>query len=446
MPTVEELQLLLQFPSEKLSVEYKSWLDVTDNAGKATLAKAAIALANEGGGIIVLGMREDVARGSALGSQPRPAGMARYSQDNINAAIERFADPAFHCALMFAEHPATGVEHAFVIVPGGMSVPVMSARGSDGIIQPQRCYVRKPGPRSEEPFTSEEWRGVMERCLQARRATMLDAIRVIVQGHGMPPPSLEVQGRLIDFARGAQARWLELIEDLPQDDVARMPFGHYQLAFEILDVPAAPSLNDLLCRMQDTSRIRHTGWGPFVLLTRQPFDPHPVAGNLEAWTGAPVEDRLSREAAHCDFWRVSPFGMLFLQRGYDEDSIDRAQAGTLIDVTIPIWRVGEALLYVSRLARLFAADPQIILRCKYTGLRGRRLGSLDPARNFFMKEYTSTDNDAELQTAASAREIDDNLVEIIHPLLVPLYERFSLFELSLELVRQELDRLRRGRF
>jgi hypothetical protein len=35
---------------------------------------------------------------------------------------------------------------------------------------------------------------------------MLDAIRVIVQGHGMPPPSLEVQGRLIDFVRGAQAR------------------------------------------------------------------------------------------------------------------------------------------------------------------------------------------------------------------------------------------------
>jgi len=46
MLTVEDLQLLLQFPSEKLSIEYKSWLDITANAGKANLAKAAIAIAN----------------------------------------------------------------------------------------------------------------------------------------------------------------------------------------------------------------------------------------------------------------------------------------------------------------------------------------------------------------------------------------------------------------
>jgi hypothetical protein len=196
--------------------------------------------------------------------------------------------------------------------------------------------------------------------------------------------------------------------------------------------------------MQEASRIQHTGWGPFALLERQAFEPHPVAGNLEAWIGEPVKDRLSRDAAHCDFWRASPSGMLFLQRGYDEDY--RAQPGTLIDVTTPIKRVGEALLYVSRLARLFGADPQITAMCKYTGLRGRRLGALDQTRDFFIREYNSMDNDAELQTLTSAREVDDNLVEVVHPLLAPLYERFSLFDLSLDLVRQELDRLRRGRF
>jgi hypothetical protein len=70
MPTPEELRSLLHTPSESLSVEYKSWLDLAQNPGKANLAKAAIALANEGGGIIVLGMREDTAEGAALRSQP----------------------------------------------------------------------------------------------------------------------------------------------------------------------------------------------------------------------------------------------------------------------------------------------------------------------------------------------------------------------------------------
>lgn len=119
MPTQGELRSLLETPSESLHVEYKSWLDLTQNSGKAILSKAAIALANDGGGIIVLGMRENVAEGAALHSRPRPAVLERYSQDDVNAAIARYSEPVFHCGLMFASHPVTGHEHAFVIIPGG---------------------------------------------------------------------------------------------------------------------------------------------------------------------------------------------------------------------------------------------------------------------------------------------------------------------------------------
>src|SRR6266446_9773893 len=221
MPTTAELQILLEFPVEKLKVEYKSWLKVDENPGRATLAKAAIALANEGGGIIVLGMREDVGEGGALGSRPRPAEMRRYSQDDINTAINRFADPEFHCILVFAEFPDTGIEHAFVIVPGEMKVPVMSSRGCEGIISARRCYVRKPGPRSEEPFNAEEWRLVIERCLQSRREEMLDAIRIIVQGHDTRVPAAAAQNALSLYMDSARGRWHQLIENLPIDDPAR---------------------------------------------------------------------------------------------------------------------------------------------------------------------------------------------------------------------------------
>jgi hypothetical protein len=94
MPTVQDLQLLLQFPSEKLSIEYKSWLDIADNAGRANLAKAAIAIANEGGGVIVLGMRENRANGGALGSQSRPAELALQLYSSIAGPLVR-TDPGF---------------------------------------------------------------------------------------------------------------------------------------------------------------------------------------------------------------------------------------------------------------------------------------------------------------------------------------------------------------
>jgi hypothetical protein len=41
-------------------------------------------------------------------------------------------------------------------------------------------------------------------------------------------------------------------------------------------------------------------------------------------------------------------------------------------VRLSIWRVGEAILHVQRLAQLFGDDPAVIVRCRYTGLRGRR--------------------------------------------------------------------------
>lgn len=103
---------MLTEPRETLSIEYKSWLDLSSNHGKATLAKAAIALANYGGGTIVIGMREDESDKATPVSNPRPSDIARYDISQVNAAINRFADPKLNCEVKFAIHPDTNVEHA----------------------------------------------------------------------------------------------------------------------------------------------------------------------------------------------------------------------------------------------------------------------------------------------------------------------------------------------
>jgi hypothetical protein len=299
VPTQAELLWLLVEPNESLTLEYKSWLDLSASPGKATFAKAAIALANEGGGIIIFGMRSN--EGAPLASQVMPMGMARYDQDAVNAAANRFADPQIHCELAFAHHPETQVEHAFVIVPGGVTVPVMSKRDHQGEIMAQRCCVRKPGPRSEEPFTAEEWRGVLERCLRARREDMLNAIRLIVQGQPLPQPPAE-HAALNAFCARADARWLALIDPLPENDPARMPLGYYSTSFELMGVEPAPNFIELRRRMNEARRIKHSGWGPFILLTREDLAPNVVDDAMEAWLGDPMPERgLERTPDHCDF-------------------------------------------------------------------------------------------------------------------------------------------------
>ena len=170
MPSIRELEPLISGPREELSVEYKDWLDLTVNEHRATLAKAAIALANHGGGFIIIGFAE---HGSEWQSQIRPPNVPEITQDAVNAAIRRYATPEFHCGIDSVRHPNTNVEHPVITVPGDLTVPVMSKRDCENVIARNRCYIRKPGPRSEEPQTSEEWRDLLNRCLRAGGRTCL---------------------------------------------------------------------------------------------------------------------------------------------------------------------------------------------------------------------------------------------------------------------------------
>ena len=81
MPSLEELRPLVDLPIESPGVEYKDWLDLATNHGKATLAKHAIALANHGGGHVVLGFSEQA---DELVSHPKPEEIPAITQDRVN--------------------------------------------------------------------------------------------------------------------------------------------------------------------------------------------------------------------------------------------------------------------------------------------------------------------------------------------------------------------------
>ena len=103
------------------------------------------------------------------------------------------------------------------------------------------------------------------------------------------------------------------------------------------------------------------------------------------------------------------------------------------------------MLHIARLARSFEENPTIVARCHYTGLQNRFLTSISHRRVMF-DNHVCNDREATIETQATATEIDDNLAEVLHPMLVPFYERFSFFELPMQVVVEEIDELRRNRF
>ena len=298
-----DLLPLIREPREDLAVEYKAWLDLSQEKGKATLAKACIALANHGGGFLVLGFEE---KGDSLKSIPRPDHYSEITQDAINSVIRRYADPAFHCQLHVIPHPATGVDHPVIAVPNDLSVPVVSKRACQVTIQQHRCYIRKPGPRSEEPQTAEEWRTLLRRCVQANREDMLSAIRAIVLGN--TKTEIETPDSTEEFERFRVAsfgRWRELAKNLSSDSPERFPRGYYQVSIQPVGASPTDTLRVLKDRLSHARRIKLTGWDPFLDMNQEPWRLRSIDGHIEAWLGQRIGENIPRESMYSDYWCAS---------------------------------------------------------------------------------------------------------------------------------------------
>ena len=166
---------------------------------------------------------------------------------------------------------------------------------------------------------------------------------------------------------------------------------------------------------------------------------------MEAWLGQP--DHLGREftdSYQCDFWRASLEGKLYTIRGYLEDGRGN-DPGRLFDINLPIKRIGEGLLFANRFADTFEEIHQIVFRCRFTGLEGRCLSTgLQPVPPVPMSSgaYPSSTDEVTLTGQVTQQQIQDNLAEVLHPLLQQLYEQFNFFSLPFSLVAQELHQMR----
>jgi transcriptional regulator with XRE-family HTH domain len=284
-----------------------------------------------------------------------------------------------------------------------------------------------------------------ERTVSLGKAFAILRVVGLVADHGQEDPQQV-------FVQDAYNRWRELTAKLPPDSPARFPNGWYRFDYALegdLKEPTLPELQKII----EKSAIRHTGWPLFVTLTSDEFAPREVDGTVECWIRPPATDtRITRalaDPAHCDFWRAAPTGRFFLMRGYQEDSQEAVAPGTIIDITLPIWRLSEGLLHAARMAAALGKEgaPGITVRFRalYTGLTGRVPRSLQ-GRTYLLEATPAKSDEALLETIAPAPQIENALPDIVQPIVASLYERFGVAHIAPELVAAEIARFRSGRF
>lgn len=438
------LQDLLAYPREDLDKELKGWLDLSLKDHKANLAQAILALANHGGGYIIIGFTKE--GGKWIPAEPRPSNLNGYTQDMINGIVQAYADPPFHCRVYHQSHPINGHFFPIVIVPGNHRVPIRAKKDGPNrkYVQMNTYYIRRPGPKSEPPQSGQEWDELINRCIRAAREDLLESIRELLLGPVTLPrtlaPEEEARRRLEDWIQESRARWQSLVDEkLSDEKPSRYSKGIWIVAYSIVGDFQPPTRSDFLDILKNVQG-HETGWPPWWVPLSRKIAPYPYNGLIECW----LAESISGGAAHSDFWRASPQGMMFLLRGYEEDNyLDRIEPGTIFDLTLPVWRVGECLLHAQRLATVLAdQSASIIFRVTWEGLSGRTLTAWASPRRFLYGNLQSRQDSVNSEIVVSADRISTTLPEIVGTLTQRLYEVFNFFAPPSKMIQEELSKMR----
>jgi predicted HTH transcriptional regulator len=88
-----DLSALIESRSEALEIEFKSWMDTSESAAGAQLARHLAALSNHGGGYLIFGL--DDATKLPQGATTLDAKL--FGEDAISSIVKRYLDPRFQC-------------------------------------------------------------------------------------------------------------------------------------------------------------------------------------------------------------------------------------------------------------------------------------------------------------------------------------------------------------
>lgn len=428
---------LLTDPHEDLDREYKIWLDLSNDADRAVVAKSLLGLANHGGGFLVFGFHDE--------QPPRAEAttaidLASYTTDVVGDIVKRYADPTFQCQLRMIDHPGLGVRFPIVIVPGGHTVPIRcksdDPTGKGRMID--KYFIRRPGPQTEPPQTGKEWTDLIQRCVFNQKEQLLAGIRGMLLG--LSPKSEEHKEPLEQWRIECDEKFATLVrEDLKEEQPSRFQYGYWTVAACINDGEVKYSLKALLNAMKNADRpFYRSAWN---VPTRSGIAPYnDGASEIACWT---AEGPGGRSADLTDYWRARTDLMFFLRRGHMEDAIQRYQIepGTVLLADSPVCIMTDSLSFLVRVCKeLNLQGAQISLLSEWSRTRNRKLIT-NPSELFpllpslYAENFQTRREDISVEFTTNQDDVESNLPELLFDPVQEFFNAFNYFPSETELRR-----------
>lgn len=439
-----DLNDLIEFPQETPENEYKTWMNLNDTLVRAKIASHLAALANNGGGYIIFGFKDN---NLIPDEKNRPPSLDNYNQDTFTNITKRYLEPAFQCNVELVANKE-GRKFPVVRVPGHKSSPVIAkANGPQnekgkvqGILE-GTYYIRKPGPESAPIKTSQEWNEVIRRCVLNDRGNLLNDISSLIHDAQKDVTSTEdtstKQQPLEIWHKESKDRFLDLLPETKIPWPTPLDKNYYQLSYMISLEGEEIPLNSLRRTLVDVhNEVRNTirnNWSMFYQSSVPEIAPT-FSSEQSDGTGVDVLESnflvdLGGGLMLPEFWRVAPNGYASLVRAYLEDNNPGYKLGKKLEgpwlspVTI-IRETAEFITHAMLLARRFEMPKQVTFRCTWVGLKNREIGEFkNPA--FWRSVHMAKTDKRDIEKTYTIAELEARWSTIVSDLACPILLLFG---------------------
>ena len=249
-----------------------------------------------------------------------------------------------------------------------------------------------------------------------------------------PVPALD------EWWQACDARFEVRLTERPEAP-ARYQHGTYTFAYAFEPGAVRRSLvemRELLVRVEG-----YTGWRLWWVPSGN-FVPELRDNALECWIFG--DGQVFPDPVHSDFWRADGHGCAYVRRGCDEDSLAaKFPPGQHLSRSLPIWRLGEALLHARDLATLLGLEGHhtLAFRARWQGLAGRKLDAWPEGPLAHVQPALASEDEVTSQLTLRIADLHESLPKLVDQLTTPLIERFDLYHPGREFIESHLDRLQR---
>lgn len=445
-------------PVESLKTELKDWIDPDDLDGKLKIVKGSLALRNQNGGILLVGVRDDCTRNTTC---PFPDVGQTFDQEKIQGMVANYSSTPFELKVWLI--PLDGIHYVAIEVLGGFRFPIAckrdlyDANGTRKLLSEHAIYVRTLTTNnfvSTASLKHTDIQDLFERCFANREADIGRLLR-----RHLTDKNVEVIREAFStetFARVQQEsnvliserlhEWAERYAYLENDRDDIPDHGSFEVGVIVTDVgkdylPTQSFLRNILSRNPSL-----TGW-PIWLDSRNFTDnaSHPTI-HEDGWEAFIASVSGHRSDQHLDYWYISGKGELYLRRAFQDDigGSDRApQAGAALDIGLVILRTAEAILVALEYSSVFEPnqDSNLIFGFRWSGLHGRQLSTWADQNRFGGNYGASTADQAESTIVIDQEAARDSIAEYVKLAIAPLFSKFNGWECPDNWVEDLVNRL-----